>query len=115
VSSDPVRRLMRSIDPVTGAEWIARHAQPLWRALPDPIIVDWDCDHAVEVRHLEGAEVGYNPGKPGRRSLHPLLRFRQHATVPGISFPVRGHGHGSAVAGGDGGCRTLAWGSKDLA
>jgi hypothetical protein len=73
VSSDTVRRFMRTIDPVTGAEWIGRHAQPLWRALPDPMIADWDSTVQPKYGHQEGAEVGYNPGKPGRRSLHPLL------------------------------------------
>jgi len=73
VSDDTVRRFFNSVDPVLGAEWIARQAQPMWGALPDPIILDWDSTVQPKYGHQEGAEVGYNPGKPGRRSFHPLL------------------------------------------
>ena len=73
VSDDTVRRFFASIDPVLGAEWIARQVQPLWRALPERIILDWDSTVLTKYGHQEGAEVGYNPTKPGRRSLHPLL------------------------------------------
>ena len=71
VSDDTVRRFFQSVDPVLGAEWIARQAQPMWGALPDPIILDWDSTVQPKYGHQEGAEVGYNPGKPGRRSFHP--------------------------------------------
>jgi hypothetical protein len=73
VSDDTVRRFFASIDPGLGAEWIARQVQPLWRALPARIILDWDSTVLTKYGHQEGAEVGYNPTKPGRRSLHPLL------------------------------------------
>jgi hypothetical protein len=45
----------------------------MWRALPEPVILDWDATVQPKYGHQEGAEVGYNPGKPGRRSLHPQL------------------------------------------
>jgi hypothetical protein len=61
------------LDPVLGAEWIARQAKPMWGALPDPIVLDWDSTVQPKYGHQEGAKVGYNPGKPGRRSFHPLL------------------------------------------
>ena len=73
VGDDTVRRFFKSVDPVLGAEWIARQAKPLWGALPDPIILDWDSTVQPKYGHQEGAEIGYNPGKPGRRSFHPLL------------------------------------------
>jgi hypothetical protein len=73
VGDDTVRRFFKSVDPVTGAEWIARNAKPLWGSLPDPIIMDWDSTVQPKYGHQEGAEIGYNPGKPGRRSFHPLL------------------------------------------
>ena len=38
VGDDTVRRFFKSVDPVLGAEWIARHAKPMWGALPDPIV-----------------------------------------------------------------------------
>ena len=73
VNDDTVRRFFKSVDPVMGAEWIARHAKPMWAALPDRVIMDWDSTVQTRYGHQEGAEVGYNPAKPGRRSLHPLL------------------------------------------
>jgi hypothetical protein len=73
VSSDTVRWFMRSIDPMTGAEWIARHAQPLWQPLPDTIIADRDSTVQPKYRHQEGAEDAYKPGKPACSSLHLLL------------------------------------------
>lgn len=73
VSDDTVRRFFKSVDPQLGAEWIARHAKPMWGALPERIIMDWDSTVQPKYGHQEGAQVGYNPGKPGRRSFHPLL------------------------------------------
>jgi len=73
VGDDTVRRFFKSVDPVLGAEWIARQAKPLWAALPDSIIMDWDSTVQPKFGHQEGAQIGYNPGKPGRRSFHPLL------------------------------------------
>jgi len=35
--------------------------------------MDWDSTVQPKYGHQEGAQVGYNPGKPGRRSFHPLL------------------------------------------
>ena len=69
---DTVRRFFKSVDPVLGAEWIARHAKPRWGALPDPILRDWDSTVQPKEGHQAGAEIGYHPGKPGRRSFHPL-------------------------------------------
>jgi hypothetical protein len=70
---DTGRRFNQSDEPVLGAEWIARHAKPMWGALPETIVLDWDSTVQPKYGHQEGAEVGYNPGKPGRRSFHPLL------------------------------------------
>ena len=73
VGSDTVRRFFKSVDPALGAEWIARNAKPLWRALPETVILDWDSTVQPKYGHQEGAAVGYNPSKPGRKSFHPLL------------------------------------------
>ena len=73
VGDDTVRRFFKSVDPVLGAEWIARHLQPMWGALPKQIIMDWDTTVQTKYGHQEGAQVGYNPTKPGRRSYHPLM------------------------------------------
>ena len=81
VSDDTVRRFFKSVDPVLGAEWIGRQAKPMWRALPERIILDWDSTVQPKYGHQEGAEVGYNPGKPGRRSFHPLLGVVAHTRL----------------------------------
>jgi hypothetical protein len=73
VGDDTVRRFFKSVDPVLGAEWIARNIKPMWGALPERIIMDWDSTVQPKYGHQEGAEHGYNPSKPGRRSFHPLL------------------------------------------
>lgn len=73
VGDDTVRRFFKSVDPVLGAEWIARNIKPMWGALPDRIIMDWDSTVQPKYGHQEGAQIGYNPGKPGRRSFHPLM------------------------------------------
>jgi hypothetical protein len=73
VGDATVRRFFKSVDPALGAEWIARHAKPMWGALPDTVILDWDSTVQPKYGHQEGAERGYNPSKPGRRNFHPLL------------------------------------------
>ncbi len=73
VSDDIVGRFFQSVDPVLGAEWIARHAEPMWRALPEQVVLDWDSKVQPNYGHQEGAKVGYNPGKPARRSFDRLL------------------------------------------
>lgn len=73
VSDDTVRRFFKSVDPAAGAEWIAGCAAPLWQALPERIIADWDSTVQPKYGRQEGAAKGYNPTKPGRCSLHPLL------------------------------------------
>jgi hypothetical protein len=73
VSDDTVRRFFETVDPAAGAEWIAQCAAPLWQALPEQMIMDWDSTVQPKYGHQEGAERGYNPTKPGRRSFHPLL------------------------------------------
>ncbi|OIO73039.1 MAG: hypothetical protein AUJ85_09010 [Elusimicrobia bacterium CG1_02_37_114] len=50
--------------------------------LPHPrtsILLDFDST-AVTIygKQIEGAEVGYNPGKKGKRSYHPLVYFEYH-------------------------------------
>ncbi len=71
--NDTMRRFFQSVNLVLGVEWIAPHAEPMWRALPEPIVLDRNATVQPKYGHQEGAQVGYNPGKPGRRSFHPLL------------------------------------------
>ncbi len=73
VGDDTIRRLFAQIEESAGAAWVAAASVPLWGALPDPLILDWDATVQTKYGHQEGAAIGYNPHRPGRRSLHPLL------------------------------------------
>lgn len=73
VGDDTIRRLFACLDPKSSAQWVAQAAAPMWGALPGPLILDWDSTVQSKYGHQQGAEVGYNPRKPGRRSFHPLL------------------------------------------
>jgi hypothetical protein len=69
VSEDSVRRGLKKIDPQAGAGWVRRHllscVEPL---LSEPWILDADTTIKPIYGHQEGAEIGYNPKKPGRPS-----------------------------------------------
>ena len=69
VSEDAVRRALRAIDETAGLAWLERHLDycvgPL---LGEPWILDVDTTIKPLYGHQEGAELGYNPHKPGRPS-----------------------------------------------
>jgi len=73
VSDDTMRRFFATIEAKVAADWIAKASQPIWKALPETLILDWDSTVQTKYGHQEGAEVGYNPQKRGRKSFHPLL------------------------------------------
>lgn len=73
VGDDAIRRLFYRVDEAAGRAWVAAAARPIWSALPERIIQDWDSTVQTKYGHQEGAVVGYNPQKRGRRSFHPLL------------------------------------------
>ena len=69
VSEDSVRRGLAKIDEVKGLRWLQNHLDycttPL---LGEPWVLDMDSTVKTLYGHQEGAEVGYNPHKPGRPS-----------------------------------------------
>jgi hypothetical protein len=73
VGDDTIRRFFYSVDDKIGREWIAKSSLRLWRSLPENFILDWDSTVQTKYGSQEGAEVGYNPHKQGRKSYHPLL------------------------------------------
>lgn len=73
VGDDTVRRLFRQVSSKESGNWIARSSSLLWRAAPEHFILDWDSTVQTRYGHQEGAAVGYNPHKRGRKSHHPLL------------------------------------------
>ena len=73
VSDDSIRRLFAAIDTEAGQRWVEAVQTPMWGALPERFIFDWDSTVQTKYGHQEGAARGYNPQKPGRKSFHPLI------------------------------------------
>jgi len=69
VSEDAVRRGLKAIDENEGAIWLRKHLmlciEPM---LSEPWVLDVDTTIKPLYGHQEGAEIGYNPKKPGRPS-----------------------------------------------
>src|SRR6195952_2644593 len=69
ISEDAVRRGLAKIDEAKGLPWLQTHLDyctaPL---LSEPWVLDMDSTVKTLYGHQEGAEVGYNPHKPGRPS-----------------------------------------------
>ncbi|MCP3881030.1 MAG: transposase, partial [Sulfitobacter sp.] len=76
VSEDSVRASFIKLDEAEGIEWLKRHLHHVYAPLlNEPWILDADVTIKPVYGHQEGAEVGYNPHKPGRPShtLHTFL------------------------------------------
>jgi hypothetical protein len=90
VGDGTVRRFFKSVDPVLGAEWIARNIKPMGGALSDRIIMDWDSTVQPKIR----APRGNRDRLQSRQARPPFVssafgRDRRHSFVPGISLPVQ--------------------------
>jgi len=69
VSEDTVRRGIRRIDEAEGVQWLRREIlDSISPVLEIPWILDIDTTVKTLFGHQEGAEIGYNPTKPGRPS-----------------------------------------------
>lgn len=69
VSDDSARRALRKIDEASGIDWLQKHLQSCYEPLlKTPWILDVDVTVKPLYGHQEGAEIGYNPHKPGRPS-----------------------------------------------
>ncbi len=114
--ADSIRRLFARIETEAGARWVETALAPVWTALPTPLIIDWDSTVLTKYGKQEGAEIGYNPHRRGRPSLHPLLavaagtrlclhdRFRPGNTVTATQWSEAMEDCLTALAG-----RTSAW------
>ncbi|MDE0207883.1 MAG: transposase [Candidatus Tectomicrobia bacterium] len=69
-SDDSVRRAIARMDEKEATGWLRKHLErslrPLWQ---QPWVLDIDTSVKPVYGHQEGAQVGYNPHKPGRASL----------------------------------------------
>jgi hypothetical protein len=75
-----LRRFLRRLDPAHIRQLVRLHdsLRGWLLELPEPrtsLIFDVDSVVIVVYGHAQGAAVGYNPKKPGRRSYHPLFCF----------------------------------------
>lgn len=69
VSEDSVRRALKAMDPQASEPWMRQALMASVRdALDRPWVLDLDATIKPLYGHQEGAEVGYNPHKPGRPS-----------------------------------------------
>jgi hypothetical protein len=69
VSEDSVRRAFQNVNPNSCREWQRHHLRRWWEALLyEPWILDIDTTVKTLYGRQEGAEIGYNPNKPGRPS-----------------------------------------------
>jgi len=69
VSEDVVRRAMKRIEERAGLAWLAAELRDsIQPVLSVPWILDIDCTVKPLYGHQQGAQIGYNPHKPGRPS-----------------------------------------------
>ena len=69
VSDDSARRGLKKIPEAAGIDWLQTHLLSCYEPLLNfPWILDCDVTVKPLYGHQEGAEVGYNPHKPGRPS-----------------------------------------------
>jgi hypothetical protein len=69
VSEDSARRGLINIPEVEGMMWLEKHLDKTYNPLlQEPWILDIDTTIKPIYGHQEGAEIGYNPKKPGRPS-----------------------------------------------
>jgi hypothetical protein len=96
LSEDSVRRGLSKIDETTGLAWLQNHLDycttPL---LSEAWVLDMDSTVKTLYGHQDGAEVGYNPHKPGRPShayhsymLSSLRLVLRVDVVPGNEYNV---------------------------
>ena len=68
-SEDAVRRALGTLDEAASTQWLQTHLLRCYEPLlTEPWILDVDVTIKPLYGHQEGAEVGYNPHKPGRPS-----------------------------------------------
>jgi hypothetical protein len=69
VSEDSVRRAMQKIEGKAGNDWLEKHLRKSYAPL---LTIPWIMDIDTTIKTLygkqEGAEIGYNPSKPGKAS-----------------------------------------------
>ena len=102
VSEDSVRRNLEKIDEAAGLAWLRNHLDyctlPL---LGEPWVLDIDSTIKPLYGHQEGAELGYNPHKPGRPShcYHTYWQSNLRLVLRVDALPGDQHNVAHATAG----------------
>ena len=82
VSEDTVRRALRNADEKKLDAWLSKHEREVFEALISyRYIIDIDNTVKPVYGHQEGAEIGYNPIKPGRPSHNNHSYFIGRARI----------------------------------
>ena len=97
VSEDTLRRALQAIEEEAGVQWMQRHIDKSVLALiSEPWILDVDVTIKPLYGKQEGAEVGFNPKKPGRPS-HAYHSYQMAGLrlVLGVDVEAGNHSHGN--------------------
>jgi hypothetical protein len=102
VSEDSVRRALKAMSPEASEPWMRQALMASVRdALERPWVLDLDATIKPLYGRQEGAEVGYNPHKPGRPShvLHTFWVGNLRLVLDAVLSPGKQHtsGHGKAA------------------
>ena len=101
VSEDSVRRALKAMKPEATEPWMR---QALMHSVRDSLELPWVMDIDATVKplygHQEGAEIGYNPHKPGRPShvLHTFWVGNLRLVLDALLSSGKAHSSGHAKA-----------------
>jgi hypothetical protein len=101
VSEDSVRRALKAMEPAASEAWMRGALMGSVRdALERPWVLDIDATIKPLYGHQQGAEVGYNPHKPGRPShvLHTFWIGNLRLVLDAQLSPGKKHTSGHAKA-----------------
>ena len=101
VSEDSVRRALKAMEPAASEPWMRSALMGSVRdALDRPWVLDIDATIKPLYGHQQGAEVGYNPHKPGRPSqvLHTFWVGNLRLVLDAQLSPGKQHSSGHAKA-----------------
>jgi len=95
VSEDTVRRAFSAMEELPGVEWLQAHVDASVRPL---LSAPWIMDVDVTIKPLygkqEGAEIGYNPKKPGRPShAYHTYQMAGLRLILGVDVEAGNHSH----------------------
>jgi hypothetical protein len=102
VSEDSVRRALKAMEPEASEPWMRQALMASVRdALDRPWVLDLDATIKPLYGHQEGAELGYNPHKPGRPShvLHTFWIGNLRLVLDAVLTMGKQHTSGHAKAG----------------